>query len=835
MHVRSNIKLVLQVLGLCAAVIALPAAAQVDPAPAPAGGLLDPVPPAPLEQAATEGDTAPPAAPAAPAEADPAAVAPTTQSAEEQVPPVPAAETPNLAPPPATNGQKLPDGRLLLNFRNASLDSVLSFLSEATGLVVVGETKVEGRVNVLSRQPLTIDEAVGVLDSVLKEKGYAAVRVGKTLKIVTLDAAKKSNIPVRSGSNPAAVEETDQVITQVIPVRYADAAQLRRDLAPLIPAYADLSANVSTNTLILTDTSANVRRVLQIIRALDTAVSEVTQVKVFQLKYANAANAARLITEVFRQEDANPQQRNIPFFARFGRGGGGRTGGGGDAAAADPAAEGSRPQMRVTAASDDRTNTVVVSAPADTMPVIETVLKDLDANPAQDQAVFIYYMRNAQAANIEAVVNNLFNPGGTTSRSTTGAGATSQRSVTPFGSGGGGGTTGGRSTAGMGLSQIGGTSSRTGGTTGTGRTTGGTTRGTTLGGVAGAARLSSSAVQTASDLAGQVYAVADPDTNSLLIMTSSGSFEKVKALLEELDRPVPQVLIKVLIAEVTHDNERDLGVEFSAINLKTSGKDTVFTDFGLDVASGGLITKIVHTDFSVTLRALERVGKLDVLSRPYILTSDNQLASIIVGQEVPIVQNSRITDTGQTINTLAYREVGIILNVTPHVNPDGLVVMDVAPEISALTGDSVPISDTASQPIIAKRAAQTRVAIKDGQTIVIGGLMEDRKTQVVQKVPFLGDIPLLGLLFQRDRTIKTKTELLIFLTPHVAQAPEQLSNMSQQEQDAAKIVPDAVAPGIYDEHLKGLARPGTEKALVPTTQPASEPAQWPPPPTPGED
>jgi hypothetical protein len=202
-----------------------------------------------------------------------------------------------------------------------------------------------------------------------------------------------------------------------------------------------------------------------------------------------------------------------------------------------------------------------------------------------------------------------------------------------------------------------------------------------------------------------------------------------------------------------------------------------------------------------------------VLSRPYILASDNQLASITVGQEVPTIQNSRVTDTGQTINTLQYQDIGILLDVI-RTQSGGLVIMDVAPEISALTGGSVPISDTASQPIIAKRSAQSRVSVRSGNTIVIGGLMEDRKTETINKVPILGDIPGIGALFRRKEVKKTKTELLIFLTPQVASRPESLPAMTKDELGAYKIAPNAVAPGAFDEHLRNMEsrrRPGREQ------------------------
>jgi general secretion pathway protein D len=253
-------------------------------------------------------------------------------------------------------------------------------------------------------------------------------------------------------------------------------------------------------------------------------------------------------------------------------------------------------------------------------------------------------------------------------------------------------------------------------------------------------------------------------------------------------------------------------VEFSVLNLRASGNGfTIGTDFGVAAQSGGLAARVIETDVTAAIRALASTSKLDVLSRPYILTSDNQEASILVGQEVPFVTNSRTTDTGQTINTIEYDDIGIILSVTPHINPEGLVIMDVYPEISALTGQTVPISETVNAPVFARRAAQSRVAIRDGQTIVIGGLMEDRNTDHVDKVPILGDIPWLGALFRRTTQDKIKTELLIFLTPHVARVPDDLKSMSESEKAGTKAVRDAVEPGMFDEHMKGMERGATTR------------------------
>ena len=260
-------------------------------------------------------------------------------------------------------------------------------------------------------------------------------------------------------------------------------------------------------------------------------------------------------------------------------------------------------------------------------------------------------------------------------------------------------------------------------------------------------------------MAGQVAIIADADTNSLLVRTAPKNYEQVRKVLEELDRPVPQVLIKVLVAEVTHDNNTDIGAEFEGLNIRSSGLgDRGGTSFGLTSATGGgLAVQLLEKNFTATIRALETQGKLDVLSRPYILASDNQLSSITVGQEVPFITNSQTTDTGQIINTIQYSDIGILLDVIPHINPDGLVILDVAPEISAISNTNVQITNNVTSPVFDKRSAQSRVAVQDGNTVVIGGLMEDKDNITVNKIPILGDIPWIGPLFQRKQDDKTKT------------------------------------------------------------------------------
>jgi general secretion pathway protein D len=244
---------------------------------------------------------------------------------------------------------------------------------------------------------------------------------------------------------------------------------------------------------------------------------------------------------------------------------------------------------------------------------------------------------------------------------------------------------------------------------------------------------------------------------------------------------------------------------------------SVFGTPGFDNGGRGGIFQIAESQFSMTIRALQATGKLDVLSRPYILASDNQLASINIGQQVPYVTGSVTDAQGGVTNSVNYAQVGVLLDVIPHINPDGMVILDVAPEVSALLDSRIQISTDVSAPVFSTRSAQTRVAVENGQTVVIGGLMQDQKQSTVSKVPILGDIPWIGPLFQSRHENKSKTELLIFLTPHVAQRPDVLQGMADDELNHAKLAPNAVSPGTFQEHMQGMKA----AAPPPTTRPVS--------------
>lgn len=308
-------------------------------------------------------------------------------------------------------GEPSASRELRMNFRGVPLEMVLNYLAEATDFIinVVPGTDVRGKVDVWSNHPLTKDEAVELLHTVLYQNGYAAVRNGRVLTIMTREEAKKRDIPVYSGSDPAAIPRTDQMVTQVLPIRYANAVQMQKDLQPLLPSYATLTANESGNALVLTDTQANVRRMAEIVKALDTSISSISTVRVFPLRYADAKELANAVTQLFQAPTT--QQNNDPrarFFARFGGGGRGGDGGGGGDQPTGRDSEAKTIASRVIAVADERTNSLVVSAPDEYMPTIEQLVREIDVSASDITELRVFRLQNADPVEMAEVLAELF-------------------------------------------------------------------------------------------------------------------------------------------------------------------------------------------------------------------------------------------------------------------------------------------------------------------------------------------------------------------------------------------------------------------------------------------
>ncbi len=320
---------------------------------------------------------------------------------------------------------------------------------------------------------------------------------------------------------------------------------------------------------------------------------------------------------------------------------------------------------------------------------------------------------------------------------------------------------------------------------------------------------------------GSATITVDPQTHNLVVIADETTAAQIRSVLQNLDAPKRQVLIKVVFLEVQRNDGSDIGLEggytggagknltASAENvLGLSGGNSVVTNLtalggvlGTSLAptsTGGAnsLFQLAGSDFQATLKAIATAGRSQVLSRPSILARDGQLAKIVVGQSVPLPTSVSYQNSGNTtipIVNVTYTDVGIILNVTPFVGANDLVEMIVQPQISSVNSTlKQAIGNGAEAPYLDIRSADTVVVTPDAQPVVIGGLISSGKSSSDNKVPFLGDIPLIGNLFKESAKSSSKTELLMFLTPHIVQSPAQLGSMSNGETGQTTIIKTTV-------------------------------------------
>lgn len=334
---------------------------------------------------------------------------------------------------------------------------------------------------------------------------------------------------------------------------------------------------------------------------------------------------------------------------------------------------------------------------------------------------------------------------------------------------------------------------------------------------------------------GQATFSYDPETRKIIAVTDEETAQYIGQVISNIDRPAPQVLIKVVFLEVTHTKSLDLGVEgggqrkigeakgaasqaFGISGLANSAATVATNIFGQPISGfapappgAGLYT-ILAQDYQATLRAIAQAGKTEILSRPSILTRNNQPATISLGQQVPIITGTRFDTLGNQYNTVAYQPVGIQLTVTPFITSDGMVEMIVTPETSELADRSQWVTTSSgpggviTSPVINNRSADTVVVVPDGQTVIIGGLMSRQNQRAERKIPILGDIPLIGAAFRHRVDSNVKTELLIFLTPHIVMHPSELAALTENERSNMTEQPKSFSQQELDRFLDSMYR-----------------------------
>jgi general secretion pathway protein D len=354
-----------------------------------------------------------------------AAVMTNALAAEVPVQPAATSET-----PAASGTASVSTNGLNLNFRNAPIDLVLEHLSKAAGFIIQLDSSVRGSVSVIG-QGLTREEAIDLLNSELNKSGYAAIRRGtRTLRIMDKNTVKSSGSPVRISNDPETIPDNDEMVTQIIPIRFVEASQLVSDISPFVSSQATIIANQAGNSIIITDTQANIRHLVEIIKAIDSSAEDVTEVKVFRLQHADPTEMATLLSGLF------PDQTTAQSPIRFGRGGrggggggggfggfGGRGGGGfgpfaaafggGNASTGNPQTDRIKKRNQVLAVADARTKSVVVTATRDLMEQITEMVDQLD-QPGKMQRMEVIRINNADPSEVLSVLQDTV--GATSSR-----------------------------------------------------------------------------------------------------------------------------------------------------------------------------------------------------------------------------------------------------------------------------------------------------------------------------------------------------------------------------------------------------------------------------------
>jgi type II secretory pathway component GspD/PulD (secretin) len=399
-------------------------------------------PDAPTNDAAMPDQAASPDAPSMPM--DDNSANPPTVSAQSNLSQPSAAlastTTPDSAPmafvPPQAAGTNADS--LLLNFRNAPLDMVLNYLSDAAGFIIVLDTPVHGNVSVISSHPMTRDEAVDLLNSVLNKNGYAAIRDGRTLTIVDKDDAKTRDIPVKVSNDPDTIPKNAEIVTEIIPIRFVEARQLVSDLSSFVSPQATIVANEEGNSIVITDTQSNIRHLAEIIKAVDSSAEAETEIRVFRLKYANPTDVATLLGGIFPSSTSGSGTQSPIRFGGGGGAGGGGPGGffarmmaaQGGAAGGGSGSQNQRVQkaQQVIAVADLRTSSVVVTAAKDLMAEIDDMIRELDVNSSRDQKVYVFHVDNADPQQALQVLQTMF-PSTSTSSSRNSSSSSSQNSA----------------------------------------------------------------------------------------------------------------------------------------------------------------------------------------------------------------------------------------------------------------------------------------------------------------------------------------------------------------------------------------------------------------------
>jgi general secretion pathway protein D len=688
-------------------------------------------------------------------------------------------------------------GGAALNFVGADIESVIKAVGHYTGMTFIIDPRVKGTLTLVSERQLSKAQAFNLLSSALRLQGYAVVTGDGYAKVVPEAEAKLQASPTRVGTKGSNVKG-DQIATQVFHLGYESAPNLVAVLRPLVSPNNSITANPGNNSLVITDYADNLTRLGKIIAALDAPVA--ADLDVIPVRYAIATDIATMVNRLL-----------------------------------EPSAGGD--SGRVSVVADPRTNSVVLRAPSPARAnLAKSLLAKLDQPTSQAGNVHVVYLKNADATKLAQTLRAVVSSDASALPST-GTGTSGGSVPTTGGAGAGAGAGGSGSSQGQ------------GGLGGGGSTLGGQAQGQTGSQGGGGGGASSAG-----------FIQADASTNTLIITASEPVYRNMRAVIDQLDVRRAQVYIESLIVEVNSSKASEFGIQWLAASGDGSSKYRVG---GLQTFNAGqnsltaLITGAGKTlpgpGFSVGVfrqingalglgaiaHALETDGNANVLSTPNMLTLDNELSTIKVGQNVPIISGQFTTSVGganaNPFQTIDRRDVGLTLKVRPQISEGGTIKMAIYHETSSV--NNATRSDPAGVTTDI-RVIENNVIADDGQIIVLGGLIKDDTSDTEDRVPGLGSIPVLGNLFKYRSRGRTKTNLMVFLRPVIVRSKDDSNVIASDRYDymrssglGAKPAGDSIllrdlgAP-VLPQLNNGQPPPGGAMAPVPQRPvPAPAPAQ----------
>ncbi len=609
-----------------------------------------------------------------------------------------------------------------IDLNDVEIRKVIETVSEITGKNFLVDDRVQGKVTVIGPKSLTAAEIYQVFLSILQVKGFALVPAGKIIKIVPAANIASYGVQMKVGKS-AGIAGIDAYVTQIIPVEYTQAGDLKNLLTPLIPKTDNITSYGPTNLLIVTTTESLLARINQIISMVDVPGAR-EEIRLIPVNFAPVQDLAAKVTQVLQSQS-------------------------GKASVPQRTARGQQPTQAASLGAkiiaDERTNTLIAIGDSQTLDRVEELVSKLDVSIPQGAGrVHVYYLQNADADELSKILSGIPLEGEVSLSETVPGQPVPKPTPRP---------------------QV----KKT-----------------------------------------DISIIADPATNALVITATPEEYAALIKVIEKLDIPRKQVLVEVLIAEVSFTRTMDLGVEWRVAD-DLNGDAVVFggTTFGeFDqlvatfpaVPSGGLVVgaigetitfgELEFPSLGALITALKTDSDVNILSTPTIVTTDNKEAEIIVGQTVPFQTSQKFDSNNQPVFTFDYRDVGLTLRLTPQINSNNYVKMDIFSKLEALVASTVGTSELA--PTTLKRQANTTVVVKDGHTVVIGGMIRDDKIENTSAVPILGSLPIIGPLFRSTSTRLEKNNLLIFLTPHVISSSQQLQGMARDRMESFQEFPEEI-------------------------------------------